>query len=341
MSKHALLLASEEWCKAASSSRRIKVYDFMLRKRGIHALKPGSVCVVMTKAKPGRPQMIYGEFTVVEVKEVDSSEYDRLAREGYIYNPQTLKPGEKRWVIFFDEFKEYPKKVPKGELKDVKTSTSKKPISEWPILGTSYIDQQALDAIRMVAEFAQPSFLSRINIIENSLKRVLESANLSFSVTHECVELMLLRIGKQLGFHTYTADPSRTCDNISLKELADMDRDYLKRYAGDQFLDSLSRVDVIWHRSGEAFYVFEIVIGGNMKEALVRLLSVIELNAKMFVVATEDREREYRELIKMPGLNIIMGRCDFISIPQLIKMYVLTNLWRESVDKLKLPFVGK
>jgi len=73
---------------------------------------------------------------------------------------------------------------------------------------------------------------------------------------------------------------------------------------------------------------------------LFRFLSIIEFNAEMFVVATEDREREYRELIKMPGLNIIMGRCDFISIPQLIRMYVLTNLWRESVDKLKLPFIG-
>ncbi|MCC6018877.1 MAG: EVE domain-containing protein [Candidatus Verstraetearchaeota archaeon] len=98
-------------------------------------------------------------------------------------------------------------------------------------------EEEARKIISELVPAKPPSPLDGINSIENSLKKVLESAKLSFSITHECVELMLLRIGKQLGFHTYTADPSRTCDNISLKELADMDKDYLKRYAGDQFLE--------------------------------------------------------------------------------------------------------
>ena len=50
--------------------------------------------------------------------------------KGLIYNPETLKPGEKRWVIFFDEFREYSVKPRKDELTDIKTSKSKKPISE-------------------------------------------------------------------------------------------------------------------------------------------------------------------------------------------------------------------
>ena len=251
--------------------------------------------------------------------------------------PREIEEGKVIWPYRFEFDVEYC--LPQDEWEKRRVTSNY--IAGAAIGGLKQIrEEEAQKIINELVPAKPPSPLDGINSIENSLKKVLESAKLSFPITHECVELMLLRIGKQLGFHIYTADPSRTCDGISLKELADMDRDYLKRYAGDQFLDSLSRVDVIWHRSGEAFYVFEIVIGGNMKEALVRLLSVIELNAKMFVVATEDREREYRELIRMPGLNIIMGRCDFISIPQLIKMYVLTNLWRESVDKLKLPFIG-
>jgi len=202
-------------------------------------------------------------------------------------------------------------------------------------------EEEARKIISKLVPAKPPSPLDEINSIENSLKKVLESAELSFSITHECVELMLLRIGKQLGFHTYTADPSRTCNGVTLRELTDMSRDDLSKYAGDRFLNYLSRADVIWYKPGEAFYVFEIVIGGDMGDALFRFLRIGELNVRMFIVTTEDRKREYEDLTKIPALSTIMGRCDFISIPQLIRMYVLTNLWRESVDKLKLPFVGR
>ena len=57
MVKHAIILADKEWCEAASSGR-VKVYDFIKpRKRGIHALSRGSVCVVITKAKAGNRQL--------------------------------------------------------------------------------------------------------------------------------------------------------------------------------------------------------------------------------------------------------------------------------------------
>jgi hypothetical protein len=156
MTTHALLLANEKWCKTASSGK-IKAYDFKKpRIRRIRALEPGSVCVIMTKAKPGKPSRIYGEFTAVEIKEVDSDEYNKLVSKGYIHDPQVLKTGEKRWIILFNTFIEYPKKVLKGELRDVRTFTSKKPLSEWVIFGLTYIDQQALDAIRVASGLTKP-----------------------------------------------------------------------------------------------------------------------------------------------------------------------------------------
>ena len=81
MVKHAILLADKEWCEAAASGR-IKVYDFYKpRKRGIHALTRGSVCVVITKARAGQPQVVYGEFTVIDVREVDANEYNNLIQD--------------------------------------------------------------------------------------------------------------------------------------------------------------------------------------------------------------------------------------------------------------------
>jgi len=92
VARHAILLADREWCEAASSGR-VRVYDFIKpRKRRIRALTRGSVCVVVTKARAGQPQVFYGEFTVTGVKEVDAGEYGRLVREGLIHSPQVLKP---------------------------------------------------------------------------------------------------------------------------------------------------------------------------------------------------------------------------------------------------------
>jgi len=176
----------------------------------------------------GKPPRTFGEFTAVEIKKVDFNEYNELAKEGYIHNPQNLKPKEKRWIILFNNFREYPNKVLKKDLKDIKTSTSKKPISEWPILGLSYIDQQALEAIRKTSGFTMVSMqlpqlttINEINKVAESIDKFLESVNLSFSVTHECVEMILLKMGKQLGFQTYTAEPSREC-NVMAKALKNL-----------------------------------------------------------------------------------------------------------------------
>ena len=218
MVKHAILLADKEWCEAASPGRA-RVYHFIgPRRREIHALGKGSVCVVVTKAKPGQPQIVYGEFTVTDVVEVGASEYNRLAMEGLIYEPETLGPGERRWVIFFDEFREYGVKPRKDELTDVKTSTSKKPISEWAIIGLTYIDDQALEGIRRKAGGPRPP-ITRIDELEERVSRLEELmgvSELALPITHECAELMLLSIGRQLGFKVYTADHSKSCGSTSL-----------------------------------------------------------------------------------------------------------------------------
>ena len=56
-----------------------------------------------------------------------SGEYRILVEKDLIIEPQELQPREKVWVLFLDEFVEYPVKVRKEELVKVYTSTSRKP----------------------------------------------------------------------------------------------------------------------------------------------------------------------------------------------------------------------
>lgn len=179
MTRHAILLASKEWCEAASKSR-VRIYHFVKpRRASIRALGPSSICVVLTKVERGEPSRFYGEFTVVNVREVGADEWNDLVGRGLILSTEHLRSGEKRWIIEFEDFREYEVKIAKKELVDVKTRSSKKPISDWVIMGLSYIDEQALEGIRSKAG----GFASHKNIVD-----------------------MIKEIGEILGFYVKTEE---------------------------------------------------------------------------------------------------------------------------------------
>ena len=179
MTRHAILLASKEWCEAASKGR-VRIYHFVKPRRvEIRALGPGSICVVLTKAERGELSRFYGEFTVVNVREVGADEWNDLVGRGLILSTERLRGGERRWIIEFEDFREYEVKIAKRELVDVRTRTSRKPISDWVIMGLSYIDGQALEGIRGKAG----GFRSHIIIVD-----------------------MIKEIGEILGFYTKTGE---------------------------------------------------------------------------------------------------------------------------------------
>jgi hypothetical protein len=181
MVKHAILLASEKWCEEASKGK-IKFYHFIKpRRRSIRALGKGSVCVVLTKKTREKPSRFYGEFTVVSVRKVGADEWNDLINKGLIFSEEQerLRRGQERWIIEFEEFREYEVKVAKEELTDVRTRTSRRPISDWVITGLSYIDEHALQAIR-----------SRAGRI----------------ISHRSIVDMIKEIGEILGFRVKTEE---------------------------------------------------------------------------------------------------------------------------------------
>jgi hypothetical protein len=311
MVKHAIVIASEGWCREASAGR-VKVYDFIReRRRGIRSLGPGSVCVVLTKAEPGKPPAFYGEFAVVEVREVSASEYEELVRRGLIRNPLELEPNERRWIIRFDEFKEYEHKILKKDLCDVKTSTSKKPICERPIKGLTYIDDNVLEAIR-----------------ERALKKSEEL------LTHECIELKLIELGNALGFNTYTADPSKKCGDVVLGSLTNLSPER------PLISDKLRTIDVIWYKHPN-YKLFEVVLTSDIRNSLLKFAEVADLNADYFIVAQKQEENRFGRSIGFSTFSKIRNRTRFISVDDLKNIHEITMKWRKSVEILKLPYLSE
>ena len=301
MVTHSILLASEDWCKQATSGK-VKVYDFYVgRKKGIRSLSPGSVCVVLTKVS----NIFYGEFKVTKVKLVDAREYQELASKGYIHEPQQLKPSDKVWVLFFDEFVEYPIKVRKEALTNVKTATSKKPISEWVITGQSYIDDQALEEIRKIAGMGPES--------------------------HECIEMKLLEVGNLLGFKTYTADTGKKCGDIQLRELTSLKPEEIAR-------NELKRIDVVWYDEVRAIYkLFEIVLTTDIRTSFTNFSELSDPNADFFIVADSGMKQKFDKFRQNRAFSIIRERTRFIDINELNKLYESTKRWVEHAKILNLP----
>jgi len=306
MVRHAIVLADEDWCKAATSGK-VKVYDFKKgRKRGIYSLGPGSVCVVLVKG----PHYFCGEFTVKEVRKVDANEYNSLASKGIIHNPQSVGPDESVWVLFFDEFREYRNKVYQDELHDVKTSTSKEPISRWVITGLSYIDDVALEGIRRKAvPPPQPA-----------------------EETHECIELKLIELGEMLGFKTYTSDESKKCGDFELGSKTTLKRENLP------YADKLKTIDVVWYKP-PYFKLFEVVLTTDMRNSLVKFIEVADLNAEYFIIAPSTNKNKFEKALTSVAFDKIRDRTKFISIEELSKIYETTTQWRKTIDILNLPYL--
>lgn len=172
MPDNAIALTTCDWVEAASTGK-IKVFAFPKgRKKGIKALGPGSIVLVMCK-KEGT-WVFCGEFEVKDVRKIYSGRYRKLVRKGVIYHPIELKPNEYVWGLIFDEFIKYPRDVPLSELKDVKTSTSHKPLSEWVIIGLTYLKSEDIHVINEVRNRAFPItyIVSKIQKIEQRLAQL-------------------------------------------------------------------------------------------------------------------------------------------------------------------------
>ena len=106
----------------------------------------------MARPRPGAPRSEWafvGEFTVKDVKLVRGEEFrERYASRAVEAEIPFPEPGESSWIIEFENLVKYQRPVKLSECDDVRTSTSRKPMSEWVILGFTYIKPE--DAFRVV-----------------------------------------------------------------------------------------------------------------------------------------------------------------------------------------------
>jgi predicted transcriptional regulator len=110
--------------------------------RGINKLNNGSICLILAKSRSGAPRMFLGELTVKNVKRVRGEEFHVYASRAVIVEEvPSPKLGESSWIIEFESLTRYRRPVKLAEC-DVRTSTSRKPLKDWAILGFTFIKSE-------------------------------------------------------------------------------------------------------------------------------------------------------------------------------------------------------
>jgi len=158
--------------------------------RGINKLNNGSICLILAKSRSGAPRMFLGELTVKNVKRVRGEEFHVYASRAVIVEEVPLpKLGESSWIIEFESLTTYRRPVKLAEC-DVRTSTSRKPLKDWAILGFTFIKSE--DAGKVV-EYVRN--LAGVRVVERE-------------VTHDVLVEELLNMGRWLGFVVRRDEPT-------------------------------------------------------------------------------------------------------------------------------------
>ena len=137
--------------------------------------------------------------------------------------------------------------------------------------------------------------------------------------SHEEAQFYLLKLGNLLGYHTYTADPSKIFQGEKLGDIATLER--IPEFAGQRDLVSAKNVDVIWF--DEDHYpsmCFEVEHTTGVSPGLQRLYQLKQFRTKLIVIASEDLRTKFdREMEKSPYRNVKDYR--FISYDELIEFF--------------------
>ncbi len=141
------------------------------------------------------------------------------------------------------------------------------------------------------------SFLNRYARKEISAESDLEETEQSSEINaHAEAELYLLKIGKMLGYDTYSPDKSAEAfgetllDHITLRELP-------TRFLGERLVPLVKEIDVIWFRDEVPQFAFEVEHSTKFGNGFQRLFQLSALSAKLFIVSAGKNQRLFEKFI--------------------------------------------
>ncbi len=151
---------------------------------------------------------------------------------------------------------------------------------------------------------------------------------------HTSAELILLKVGRMLGYETYTADPSQMSGSERLGNIATLKE--IEPFIPPQSFDSAKRIDVLWLKDDAPAVCFEVEHSTGVTSGLQRLYQIRQLPTKFFIIAPADVRNKFETEIRKAPFKQIASRYIFKSYEDLQKFFDALRTYK----KLESDFIG-
>jgi len=138
---------------------------------------------------------------------------------------------------------------------------------------------------------------------------------------HTEIQGMLLEIGKNRQFETYSADKKKKFEGKTLEERANHKECPVFTYK-DRIKDYIGRIDVIWfNERGYPYKAFEVEHTTRFKDAFERFLELRDFQTEFVCVAQEEERDKFKERISRDRYKFIRKRVEFWSYDKVEREY--------------------
>jgi hypothetical protein len=114
--------------------------------------------------------------------------------------------------------------------------------------------------------------------------------------SHEEAEALLLRIGRMLGYDTYSPDRGRKAYGEKLGDHCTLDK-VPTRFLGE-LVSIIGKIDVIWFEDDVPRFAFEVEHTTKVGAGLQRLFQLNPLSTKMFIVSGQQNLKRFEKFIE-------------------------------------------
>lgn len=152
---------------------------------------------------------------------------------------------------------------------------------------------------------------------------------------HSEAQLLLLKIGKILGFDTYSPDKSKEAYGEKLGDYCSLEK-MPTRFLGE-LVPMIKQIDVIWFKDDVPKYAFEVEHTTKFGSGFQRLYQLHPMSTKLFIISSEANLPQFEKFIESAPYFKHRGIFYFRSYWELEQYFKAIS----EFEAINLSFLGK
>lgn len=201
------------------------------------------------------------------------------------------KPGEEPWTCIFFLKDLSPVYIP---ISDIRGFGEYDPGFD-RIQGFMPLNKEGVNKI--IAKFgSDDAFLDHYKVKDIPTEEQSDLEGQSEVTAHAEAEMLLLKIGKMLGYDTFSPNKSNKAFGETLQEYITLNK-LPTRFLGEKVAKLVGQIDVIWFKDEVPKYAFEVEHSTKIGSGLQRLCQLMPLSTKLFIVASGKDYHLYEKYI--------------------------------------------